>query len=140
VTALYEIAPTARAMALPSEDELKYQRPSLLSDAALQGEILTVKIRYKDPDGNTSRLLEVPVIDAGGDIATASPDTRFAAAVACLGMVLRDTPDRGTASVDQAERLALAGLGADRRGHRARFVEMVRLARSLGEKARLSEN
>jgi Ca-activated chloride channel family protein len=140
VTALYEIAPTSHAMALPAEDELKYQRPSLLSDAALRGEILTVKVRYKAPNGDTSRLLEVPLIDAGGDLASASPDTRFAAAVACLGMVLREAPDRGSASMDEAERLAMAGLGDDLRGHRARFVEMVRLARTLAEPSPRREN
>ncbi len=140
VTVLYEIVPTTSGISLPAEDELKYQRPSLLTDAALQGELLTVKIRYKDPDGNTSRLLEIGVIDGGGDMASASTDTRFAAAVACLGMVLRDAPDRGTASMDEAERLALAALGDDLRGHRANFLEMIRMARSLTEVSRVSEN
>jgi Ca-activated chloride channel family protein len=106
----------------------------------LRGEILTVKVRYKAPNGDTSRLLEVPLIDAGGDLASASPDTRFAAAVACLGMVLREAPDRGSASMDEAERLAMAGLGDDLRGHRARFVEMVRLARTLAEPSPRREN
>jgi Ca-activated chloride channel homolog len=60
-----------------------------------------VKLRYKEPDGETSRLLERPVRDDGATgFAGASEDFKFAAAVASFGMVLRDSPHKGEATFD----------------------------------------
>ncbi|MBU0617699.1 MAG: DUF3520 domain-containing protein, partial [Planctomycetes bacterium] len=76
-------------------DPLKYQTPGNLAAAALgisDGEVATVKLRYKHPDGDTSQLLEVPVIDDGATLSETSEDFRFAASVASFGMLLRDSP------------------------------------------------
>jgi hypothetical protein len=62
--------------------------------------MLTVKLRYKQPDANTSKLLEVPLTDSGRRFGKATTDTKFAAAVAAFGMLLRDSPHRGTATLD----------------------------------------
>src|SRR5437879_5186429 len=89
VTALYEIVPVAGksdaqiATSTPSVDPLKYQKPAApppISDTT--GEMLTLKLRYKQPDADKSKLIEVPVKDTGGSFAEASRDFKFASAVA----------------------------------------------------------
>jgi Ca-activated chloride channel homolog len=141
VTALYEIVP-ARSLraAAAAPAPLRYlQAPSLAGPAA-SGELLTVKVRYKTRDGRQSRLLSSAVRDEGRTLPAMSSDFRFAAAVAALGMWLRDTPDRGTAAPGLARDLAVsagAGTGADagdqRRGD---FLRLVDTAARLGEKGR----
>jgi Ca-activated chloride channel family protein len=135
VTALYEIVPAGA----PSDDArrvdpLKYQRPLEATEGASTGELLTVKLRYKEPDGETSRLLERAVKDEGKGIAVATPDFKFAAAVASFGMILLDSPHKGDATFDGVLALAREGLGPDRHGYRAEFLELARKARSLRER------
>jgi Ca-activated chloride channel family protein len=130
VTALYELVPPGEAAALPKVDALKYQRPS--SPAAEgSGESLTVKLRYKEPDGETSRLLSVPVTDGGATIETASDDLRFAAAVAAFGMSLRESAEKGSASLDLSARLAGDALGKDAGGYRRGFLDLLDRARAI---------
>src|SRR6185295_8464684 len=84
VTALYEIVPPG-ADFRPVVDDLKYQRPASRPERYVSKdskELLTLKLRYKRPDGDTSKLLEFPATDSGGSYGGASADFRFAAAVA----------------------------------------------------------
>ena len=76
-----------------------------------------MKLRYKQPDEHTSKLIETPL--------------KFAASVAAFGMILRDSPYRGTASFDAVLELAEDGRGTDREGYRAEFIKLVRLAKSI---------
>src|SRR5207253_9302818 len=103
VTALYEVVPV-RANANPAEnappvDPLKY---SSLTEKARSNsdEMLTVKLRYKKPDGDKSELIERSGVDDGRPFATASPDFKFTAAVAEFGMLLRDSEFRGNGTLD----------------------------------------
>jgi Ca-activated chloride channel family protein len=128
VTALYEIVPAGRWEAAPSVDPLKYQTAPEPSRSAAAGELLTVKLRYKEPDEPTSRLLTVPVSSGHGSFEGASEDFKFAAAVAELGMLLRDSAHKADASFEQVTRLALEGLGADEAGYRAEFLDLVERA------------
>jgi Ca-activated chloride channel family protein len=131
VTALYEIVPDGVPSATPSVDPLKYQRPLATTEELLTDELLTVKLRYKEPDGETSKLLERPVRDEGKSYASATRDFKFAAAVASFGMILRDSPHKGNATFDSVLELAGEGLGCDRHGYRAEFLELARQAKSL---------
>ena len=131
VTALYEIVLAGQANANPAVDPLKYQKPAAVAkpdEAQTSAEMLTVKLRYKQPDGDTSKLLEFPVTDAGRTLAQASDDFRFAAAVAEFGLVLRESQFRGTASLEQALELAQHSLGEDRERYRTEFLDLVRKA------------
>src|SRR6185503_1348118 len=130
VTALYELVPPSEAAELPGVDPLKYQTPAAPASAA-SGEAFTVKLRYKEPDGDTSKLLSVPVTDGGAAIGAASSDLRFAASVAAFGLVLRDSPHKGSASLDLSAKLAQEGLGADPGGYRRDFLDLVEKARAL---------
>jgi Ca-activated chloride channel family protein len=130
ITALYEIVPTGAAMpATGSVDALKYQRPAgpvLLN----HGELLTLKIRYKEPAGEVSSKVEFTLADTGAAFARATPDFKFAAAVAAFGMVLRDSPYKGTATLSDVEAWAKDGTGNDTGGYRQEFVELVELAQA----------
>ena len=123
VTALYEVVPRAGHDGVP----LKYQD----GPAGVSGELLTVHVRYKQPDGEISRELEVPVRDAGTRFASGSKDLRFAAAVAGFGMLLRGSPYRGTTTWANVEGWAEDALGADAKGYRSEFLGLVKRARSL---------
>ncbi|HEV3471151.1 MAG TPA: VWA domain-containing protein [Pyrinomonadaceae bacterium] len=129
VTALYEIVPAGQKVRA-GVDALKYQQPAAPSEAG-GGELLTVKLRYKEPGGGESKLLSVGVADTRASHLNASEDFKFAAAVAEFGMLLRDSRHKGAATYDGALRLARASLGPDLRGHRAEFVQLVETARSL---------
>ena len=133
VTALYEIVPAGVPTDTPSVDPLKYQQSLAATQTASTGEILTVKLRYKEPDGETSKLLERPVRDEEKTYASATQDFKFAAAVASFGMILRDSPHKGNATFDGVLELAREGVGADRHGYRAEFLELARRAKSLRE-------
>ena len=126
VTALYEIVPAEREIDLPDVDPLKYQRPAGTAGAAASGELLTLKLRYKEPDGDNSRLLEFPVIDTGRTFADVDADFAFAVAVASFGMLLRDSEHRGNATFSSVLDLAEEGRGEDPRGYRAEFIDLVK--------------
>jgi len=139
VTALYEIVP-AGAEATPSKDAgaerakvdpLRYQTAGQLTEASASGEALTLKLRYKEPDGETSKLLEFPVGDDGFSLDDISADFRFAAAVASFGMILRDSQYKGDATLETVLNLAEKGKGDDRFGYREEFIQLVEKARTL---------
>lgn len=128
VTALYEIVPAGRPSPVRPVDPLKYS-----SNPKVTGgdELASLKLRYKEPDGDTSRLIEVPVVDEGNLFAAASDDLRFAAAVASFGLVLRDSPHKGDASLAMARDIASGALGPDPAGWRRGFIDLINKSERL---------
>lgn len=90
-----------------------------------------VKLRYKEPDGDTSRLLTFVVTDAVVPFEEASESLRFSAAVAAFGMILRDSEHRGGATLDLASAIAQDSLGEDRGGYRREFLDLLRRAEDI---------
>jgi Ca-activated chloride channel family protein len=131
VTALYEIVPAGKGLQIPGVDPLKYQTPMGATDVAQSGELLTLKLRYKQPDGETSRLLEFPVRDGDKAYSQASQDFKFAAAVASFGMILRQSPYQGNGTLAAVLELAQEGKGSDPHGYREEFLELVKQAIEL---------
>ncbi|NCA10323.1 VWA domain-containing protein [bacterium] len=137
VTALYEVVLVGDEQAAGGGAEpLKYQpQPEAkepvraATNASL--ELLTVKLRWKRPDGDTSTLLEVPLAERGPAFDAAPADLRFAAAVAAFGMILRESGARGDATLPLVAKIAAAALGRDEGGYRAEFLDLVRRAESL---------
>lgn len=126
VTALYEIVPGK------SDDAgLRYQGGRTATEAARSGELALVKVRYKSPDGDTSKLSEFPVRANAVAFAKSSEDLRFAASVATVGMLLRDSEFKGDSSFDGALEWARTSLGDDRGGYRSEFVKLVELVKVL---------
>lgn len=132
VTALYEIIPAGVESAfLAKVDDLKYQKTTEPGAGASSDEMLTVKLRYKQPDSEVSRLFEVPVRDTHTPFARTSDNFRFAAAVAEWGLLLRKSEFKGTATYAQVIQTAQTALAKDSEGYRSEFVRLVKLAQSL---------
>jgi Ca-activated chloride channel family protein len=132
VTALYELVP--RREEQPGETTvLKYQKvpERNLTDAARNGELLTVRLRYKEPQGEHSRLLEFALRDSEKRFGQATADFQFAAAVASFGMLLRGSRNMGNTTFGSVEEIAAATLGDDPNGYRAEFVDLVRKAKQM---------
>lgn len=135
VTALYELIPPGiEDPALrPKVDDLKYQ-PNAEKAVPMPNdnpELLTVKLRYKQPDSDTSTLVDFGVIDEGQGFQESSPDFQFAAAVASFGMLLRDSPYKGDWNYQSVLEVAKANKGADVFELRQEFVELVQAAFQL---------
>ncbi|KAF0242211.1 MAG: hypothetical protein FD180_4039 [Planctomycetota bacterium] len=129
VTALYEIIPAGDPVPGGIVDTLKYQTPTTASGPA-STELCTVKMRYKLPDGETSDRFDIAVNDPGSD-AVGTPEFDFAASVAAFGMLLRNSPHKGQANWNLVLELAKGGLGRDKEGYRAEFVDLVEEAKDL---------
>jgi Ca-activated chloride channel family protein len=135
VTAFYEIAPARRAQAPAAAPKLKYQGDAPLKGAAHEGELMTVKVRYKVDRQAASQLSSWPVRDAGAiALEGTSRDFRFASAVVAFGLTLRASPHRGQASYALAKRLAESALAPDANEHRRELVALVGAAQSLAAK------
>jgi Ca-activated chloride channel family protein len=128
VTALYEVVPVgARA----SVDPLKYQPTAVAPSAPATAELLTVKLRYKEPQGSSSKLLERPLTGSARPLTEASENLRFAAAVAQFGMLLRQSDYRGSATWEATAALAKGAKTFDPDGYRAELVRLIKLAEGL---------
>jgi len=125
VTAIYEIVPAAaRGWIAPR----RYEDPLPAAATTRAGELANVKLRYKLPDGTTSRLIERPV--SAGLLARATRPTgdfAFAAAVAAFGQTLRG--DEMMMGFSHRDIAALAGRQED--FHRHEFIHLVGVAESL---------
>ena len=129
VTALYEIVPPGAESGLADVDPLKYQRTA--PPAGASAEMMTVKLRYKEPDGDESRLLTRTVLANSKKFELASDDLQFAAAVAELGLLLRDSSYKGSGSFDHVIATATRSQGRDEEGYRRDFVQLAQQAASL---------
>ena len=132
MTALYEIVPAGTGTEAPEVDPLKYQRPREPA-AAHANELASIRVRYKAPDGDTSRLVTAVVRNR---VQPLSANLGFASAVAEFGMLLTASEHRARASYHSAVSRARAFRGADSEGYRAEFVKLVDLAASLSGASR----
>ena len=130
VTALYEIIPADSKEVVPGVDALKYQKPAP-SAAADSNELLTVKLRYKQPDGDTSKLLSQVVLDAPKAFAEASETFRFSAAVATFAMLMQGSKHVGNTTFGQVQAWADSARGKDFGGYRAEMIGLVQRAAAL---------
>jgi len=127
VTALYEIVPTGSREKFPTAGKLKYQATRLVDS----DELMAVKLRYKQPDGDRSKLIAETVKAADFQSLEPSENLRFASAVAEFGMLLRGSEYKGNTSYDQIQQRARASRGADTEGYRAEFIRLVEKAQLL---------
>ncbi len=129
VTAFYEIIPAEK---YKREDiTLKYQ-DSRIKESARQGdELLTIRVRYKNPREDRSREFSETVTDKPGTASGLSNDMLFASAVAEFGLLLRNSQYRGQASFEALLTRARAGIGSDPHGYRLEFLRLVETAMIL---------
>ena len=130
VTALYEIIPAGSKEKVAGVDELKYQQVKSTA-AASSNELMTLKLRYKKPAGQTSKLIVHTIDDREVALGKTSKSFRFATAVAELGLLLRDSEHKGNASYAKLISRARGALGRDRQGYRKGFLQLARKAQKL---------
>lgn len=105
-----------------------------MTDAAENGELATLKVKYKEPSGDASKApLTFIARDEGHGFGKASADFKFAAAVASFGMLLRGSEFKGDFTYDAVLEIAEEGRGADAPGYRKAFLEMVQKAKAIAE-------
>jgi len=129
VTALYEIIPAGQRVENDGI-ELRYGQVQP-SDSSFNNELLTVKLRYKEPNRSESKLLSQGLIDRESSIENASENLRFAVAVAEFGLLLRNSRYKGNASFRNVSNLAEGALGNDLRNYRNDFLTLVGKAQQL---------
>lgn len=141
VTALYELVPARADLVRPDIDPLKYQanqpwraHTPQESSFTQNREVLTLKVRYKNPQDDSSKLLTQALKPYENKFESASNNLRFAASVAAFGMILQDSSQRMELSFDDILRIAEKSRGQDASGYRAEFISLVRTAQSLSGK------
>jgi Ca-activated chloride channel family protein len=131
VTALYELVPAGLAMPGPGVDPNPFVRSGPAAPATSSRALFRLRLRYKQPDGDTSTLLERDVHDSGRAFAQADRELQWAAAVAAFGMLLRDSPHKGDATWDSVIEIAGAAVGVDPDGYRREFLALAKRAKRL---------
>ena len=132
VTALYEIVPAGQKVENPGVDKLKYGKVKQ-SSTRFNDELMTVKLRYKEPEESKSKLLTMGVLDKDSSIADASTDLKFLASVAQFGLLLRDSRYKGGSNFTSVYNLGASGKGNDLRGYRTEFLKLVKKAGNMKE-------
>ncbi|PIQ49301.1 MAG: hypothetical protein COW03_05755 [Cytophagales bacterium CG12_big_fil_rev_8_21_14_0_65_40_12] len=127
VTALYEIIPVGVKSQFKPLDDLKYQNTEVKQDAGNSTDLMTVKLRYKKPDGKESILLEQVIKNETLSLSATSDNFRWSAAVAGFGMLLRDSDYKNDLTYNAVIRLAKAAKGKDEEGYRAEFIKLVQM-------------
>ncbi|HEY5370445.1 MAG TPA: von Willebrand factor type A domain-containing protein [Hanamia sp.] len=132
VTALYEIIPAGvKSPFLKDVDPLKYQDNKKKKASSFNDEIVTIKFRYKAPDGNESKLMVHSVNNEPNSFKSASDNFRFAASVAGFAMLLRDSEYKENAHYSMILQMADGSLGKDEEGYRKEFISLVKKAAEL---------
>ena len=131
VTALYEIIPVGvKSEFISKVDDLKYQVKNQIAEK-YGNEVMTIKLRYKEPDGDISKLITHTVIDEHKTLEQTSDNFKFSAAVAEFGLLLRNSAYKQNATYKKVESLAKDAKGNDAEGYRAEFMQLVKSANSL---------
>ena len=134
VTALYEIIPVGvKDEFTKSVDSLKYQSNKRSLVGLSTNEIMTIKLRYKEPEGETSKLISQSITDS--DLSENTSDNfKFSAAVAEFGLLLRNSAFKQESNYQQVVALANRAKGTDVNGYRTEFIKLVESVQSLAKK------
>lgn len=126
VTALYEIIPEGVDSEFYKIDDLKYQQTKVTRSAGTSKELMTIKLRYKNPDSDISKLIVHPLLDSNTLLSQASDDFRWSAAVASFGMLLRESEYVKGYSYERTLQLAQGAKGEDKNGYQSEFINLVK--------------
>jgi Ca-activated chloride channel family protein len=126
VTALYEIIPVGVESEFYKVDDLKYQKNKIDANAYKSKELMTIKLRYKDPDKEVSKLIVHPLDDSNIALSKTSNNFRWSASIAAFGMLLRESEYVKDFTYDQIVQMAEGSRGQDKEGYRIEFINMVK--------------
>jgi Ca-activated chloride channel homolog len=134
VTALYEIVPVDVDLK-GKIDPLKYQeqilelkRPTLFTN-----EVATLKLRYKEPDADQSKLMTTTVKTSDRKNHMESDNLKWSASMAQFGMLLRNSEYKGTTTYEAAISLAQSAVGKDAEGYRRECVQLMKNAQAMSD-------
>ena len=127
VTALYELIPANSDEKIPGIDELEYQKSSVIES----NDLMTIKLRYKQPDGNESKLIKQKVTTSNIKQKSSSNNFNWASTVAEFGLLLRYSKFKGNANWNNVLLNAKNNKGDDIEGYRAEFIRLVEIAQLL---------
>jgi Ca-activated chloride channel homolog len=130
VTVIYEIIPTISDEQIPEVTPLRYQHNSIKQQH--QNELATIRMRYHDVASGNDQIKQHIVNNELKSFDDTFEAFKFSASVAQFGMLLRDSPFKGNATVFSTEKLARSTLYAEREGYRDEFIRLVKTAASLG--------
>ncbi len=136
VTALYEIIPHSASDKdkwVKNVDKLKYQETNAMDKSKFDNELLTVKLRYKEPNGNKSKLITEAIKLNTDELDNQSADFNFASSVAAFGMILRNSEYVNDMSYVNVINLAKKNKGDDEYGYRGEFIRLVKMAQQLND-------
>jgi len=139
VTAVYEVIPADSKEILPELDKLKYQETKISEEALKSPEALTVKLRYKLPESDTSIPFDVPVLNKTNALENCSQNYLFSAAVIGYGMLLQESEFKAALTWEMVKEMAQNNLGKDSSGYRKDFLELVATASKLWEQKHARE-
>jgi Ca-activated chloride channel family protein len=132
VTALYEIIPVGvEDQYTGSIDPLKYQDNGTDKKRNYGSEMMTVKLRYKQPHGNTSKLISSVIKNKVSEFENTSDNFRFSASVAGFGMILRDSEFKGSTDYIKVIKWAERAKGKDRNGYRSEYIRLIESTRLI---------
>jgi len=133
VTALYEIIPATNTEEPKEDNELKYQQRQIKPTALASLELMNIKIRYKEPDGNKSSLITKALQQDITPLEKTSNNFRFASSVAEFGLLLRNSEYKGEASLISVLKRARSALAEDKYGYRNEFIRLVKIAQDINK-------
>lgn len=136
VTAIYEVVPVGIKASNPSVDPLKYQKKEsswfdIFKGNNVKKELLTIKLRYKNPDEDKSKLFSKTLVDGGKSFSEASESFRFASSVAAYGMILRNSKYKGSAKLDHIIKSAGQSRSFDPNGYKKEFMDLLSKSKDL---------
>jgi Ca-activated chloride channel homolog len=134
VTAFYEVIPAGSDEKVPGVDPAKVKTTTAKLEVVQPNDLLAVKFRYKKPAGSESTLLTHPLADGETAIDKTSETFKFASAVVEMGLLLRDSPYKASASFSGLIKRAASALGKDEFGYRKEFVSLAEKAAALQPK------
>ncbi len=127
VTAIYEIIPSDSKDSISSIDDLKYQKKEkVIRNKSLQNELMTVKVRFKEPNEHISKLMVEVTDKQAVEFENLPKDFQFSSAVAAFGKYLRNSEFKGNITSDEILKIASNSLGEDKEGYRKEFIELVK--------------
>lgn len=126
VTALYEIIPAGVENEFNKIDDLRYQKTKTDPATSHANELMTIKLRYKKPNEDASKLIVHRLIDSNTSLAKTTDNFRWSASVAAFGMLLRESEYIKNFTYDQVAQMAQDAKGKDEEGYRIEFINMVK--------------
>jgi Ca-activated chloride channel family protein len=133
VTALYEIIPVTKTEKPKEDNELKYQQRQIKPTALASLELMNIKIRYKEPDGDKSSLITKALQQEITPLEKTSNNFRFASSAAEFGLLLRNSEYKGEASFISVLKRAQSALAEDKYGYRKEFIRLVKIAQDINK-------